>query len=141
MKKSILTFAIICVFTIGSFAKGDGKSTLTVTIKNLQSTEGLVSVTVFDSKESFLENGIQKTAKIDGSGTVTLVFENLADGDYAASSIHDINANGELDTGTFGIPSEPYGFSNDARGTFGPASFDDSKFTISGDKQISITVK
>ena len=36
-----------------------------------------------------------------------------------------------LDTGFLGIPTEDYGFSNDAKGTFGPASFDDSKFEMS----------
>ena len=32
-----------------------------------------------------------------------------------------------------GIPSEPFAFSNNARGSFGPASWEDSAFEVSGD--------
>ena len=40
----------------------------------------------------------------------------------------------------FGIPTEDYGFSNDAKGNFGPASFDDSSFELDDNKTIEINV-
>jgi uncharacterized protein (DUF2141 family) len=47
-----------------------------------------------------------------------------------------------LDTGLFGIPKEPYGFSNNARNPFGPPQFDDVKFMVSGEAlTLTITVK
>jgi len=141
MKKLILTLVTCILLTTRLLAGGEEKSTLTVVVKNLQNSEGQVSVTVFEGEGNFLKKGLEKATQVNTDGTATLIFENLSAGVYAASAIHDMNSNGDLDTGVFGIPTEPYGFSNDARGTFGPASFEDSKFTLSGDKQISITVK
>jgi len=37
-----------------------------------------------------------------------------------------------------GMPNEPYGFSNDARGSFGPPSFEDASFVV-GEENLSIT--
>ena len=44
-------------------------------------------------------------------------------GTYAVAVHHDEDGDGEMDTGLFGIPSEPHGFSNNARGRFGPPSW------------------
>jgi uncharacterized protein (DUF2141 family) len=41
-----------------------------------------------------------------------------------------------------GIPKERYGFSNNARGRFGPASYEDCKFNVKGNNVIQeLTVK
>ena len=40
---------------------------------------------------------------------------NLEPGDYAVAIYHDENGNGQLDKRLFGIPKEPYGFSNNYR--------------------------
>jgi len=47
----------------------------------------------------------------------------LPPGEYGVMAFHDRNANGRLDTLPIGLPTEPYGFSNDSRGTFGPPSW------------------
>ena len=44
---------------------------------------------------------------------------------------HDRNANGKLDTNWLGIPKEPYGFSNGARGILVWPDWDEVKFTTS----------
>jgi len=43
---------------------------------------------------------------------------------------HDEDNSGKFLKGTFGIPKVQYGFSNNAHGAFGPASFEKAKFTI-----------
>ncbi len=40
----------------------------------------------------------------------------------------DLNGDGKLTKNSFGLPIEPYGFSNNARSTFGPPSFSQSAF-------------
>ena len=40
------------------------------------------------------------------------------------------NENEKLETNFIGIPEEEYGFSNNARGTFGPPSFESASFTL-----------
>ena len=142
MIKSILTIVGILAASWVLATDDTQSSKLTVIIKNLKTQEGKVGITLFDSDEKFLEQGlVEKTVKSSATGFVEIVIENLPHGTYAISAMHDQDGDGELDTAVFGIPTEPYGFSNDARGKFGPPSFDDSKFIINGDKTIEINVK
>jgi len=57
---------------------------------------------------------------------------------YSVSVYYDLDENGELNTGFLGIPSEPVGFSNNAKGSFGPPSFEDTKFKPSKNQTIEI---
>ena len=40
--------------------------------------------------------------------------------------------NEKLDTNFFGIPKEQFGFSNNAKGRFGPPSFESASFELDG---------
>mgnify|MGYP001006949608 CR=1 FL=1 len=69
------------------------------------------------------------------------VRNNIEKGSYAVSVYHDENNNDILETaGLFGVPIEPYGFSNNPSMTFGP-SFKKSVFKMTSDKDISIKLK
>lgn len=60
-------------------------------------------------------------------------FTGIASGTYAIAAYHDENANGKLDRNFIGIPSEPYGMTNDARPKiFAAPTFDDAKFVYGG---------
>jgi uncharacterized protein (DUF2141 family) len=58
------------------------------------------------------------------------------------ASYHDENDNGKLDTNAFGLPTEGYGFSNDAQGTLGPPSYTQAAFDFDGksDKAIRFSL-
>ncbi|MGC4093988.1 MAG: DUF2141 domain-containing protein [Polyangiaceae bacterium] len=71
------------------------------------------------------------TAKISG-GAALCVFERVPSGVFGASAFHDENSNGKLDTNFIGLPTEEYCASRNARGSFGPPSFDDAKFLYKG---------
>ncbi|MCY4608268.1 MAG: DUF2141 domain-containing protein [bacterium] len=64
------------------------------------------------------------------AGTLSLVFPDLAEGHYAVSVMHDENGDGELDANLLGVPTEGYGFSNDATGFMGPPDFSDASVEI-----------
>lgn len=140
MKKSILTVLGIVVATISILA-ADGQNQLTVVVKNMQNTNGNLRVTLFDSESNWLKEGDLRLVNIKSQDAVTITFKDLPEGTYGVAVVHDDNANEEMDTNSFGIPTEAYGFSNDARGMFGPAEFEDSKFEVNGDKQIEINIK
>ncbi len=103
---------------------------VTVTIDGIGSTEGMVMAGLFDSPLSFPQKFIRGESIAANTPSVTLVFENVEPGRYAMSAFHDRNGNGKLDTGAFGVPKEPYGFSRDARGVMGPPAFDDAVFDV-----------
>jgi len=68
-------------------------------------------------------------------------FEDIAPGTYALAVVHDENMNGKLDTNWLGIPTEGYGFSNDAKAMLGPPSFSAASFTYDGqDMELTISL-
>ncbi len=58
------------------------------------------------------------------------VFPDIKPGRYALAAYADLNNNKTLDLSFMGIPNEPYGFSRDARSTFGPPSFEQAAFDV-----------
>ena len=80
--------------------------------------------------------GVIEDVKI---GSVTYTFE-LPDGTYAIGIFVDKNYNNKMDRNLFGVPKEQFGFSNNAKGNFGPPSFEDASFTVLGDMKIEINL-
>ena len=99
---------------------------LRVRLTGIGEEVGFVRVALFASVSDF--DGGKQTAgyfTVARGDEVEVVFANLPPGRYGVSSFHDLNGNAELDTNLLGMPTEPYGFSRDARGNFGPPSFED----------------
>lgn len=109
---------------------------LQVYITGLDNNQGNIMVAVYDNKATFLkEEGRIATAILPAANAqksrVVTTFKNFKLGNtYAIAAYHDTNSNKKLDTGLFGIPIEGYGFSNNARGFFGPPSFDKAAFLL-----------
>ncbi|HET9055094.1 MAG TPA: DUF2141 domain-containing protein [Cyclobacteriaceae bacterium] len=123
------------------FGSGYAQHRVELTIKGIENAQGSVLVAVYNSEVSFMKRHVaSKKVKVTGK-EVSLVFENVAPGDYAISTFHDENDNNKLDTNLLGIPNERYGFSNDARGTFGPPSFEKARIKVDGDKKVVINLK
>jgi len=128
----VLTAFTLFISTNQSLAQSKS-GTLEVIIKGYPNKNGSITVGVFNNKEAFLKEAFQEAnIKIGNESNVTLKFENLPYGNYAASVYHDENDNGELDTNFIGIPKEVYGFSNNAKGMFGPPPYKDCLFEVNG---------
>ena len=114
--------------------------TLTVTINNIKNMEGTLEVGLFNNNGRFLEEGQAfKSISVEvENGSETFVFKNLPKGDYAISLYHDENANGTCDRNFFGIPKEPYAFSNNFKPKFSAPTFKDCQFELTEDKSIKI---
>jgi uncharacterized protein (DUF2141 family) len=53
----------------------------------------------------------------------------------AVAAFQDLNRDGVLNKGAYGVPIEPYGFSNNARGPFGPPSFESASVRLPAQSQ------
>lgn len=108
-------------------------NTLTVEVYNLRNAEGVVRLSLYASADGFptdISKAVRKaTGKIQ-DGKCTIQLNNLPQGDYAISLLHDENNNGKMDTRLMGIPKEGYGASNDAKVTFGPPKYEDARFVL-----------
>jgi len=122
--------------------------TVTVEVRNIE-TKGEMHLAIYDDADVFEnDNGekggaakgiVEGVIEEVGTGTATYSFE-LPNGTYAIGIFVDANYNNEMDRNFFGVPKEQYGFSNDAKGSFGPPSFKDASFTVSGDMQLEINL-
>lgn len=102
---------------------------LEVTLSGVESSEGRVVVALYGSAESFDESEEPlRSARLAPDGELIWRLEEVPFGTYAVKAYHDVDDDGELDRGALGRPTEPYGFSNDARGRFGPPSFEAACF-------------
>jgi len=131
-KRMVTTLAgFLSVWALQSHA-----TDLTVHLHGLQTSDGNVMVALYNSEASFMKEATQSSMvsanTSDQSSSVTLVFKNLAKGQYALTAFHDVNANGKLDSNAFRIPTEPVGFSNGATPRFGPPKFTEASFEFDG---------
>lgn len=114
----------------------DGGASLTIEIGNL-APQGAVLLQLFDSEAGYDSGeGVGARRVVVDSDSATVSFEGLAPGQYAFRLFHDLDSDGEMDTNPFGIPTEPFAFSNNARGRFGPASWADAAFTVSAGENV-----
>jgi uncharacterized protein (DUF2141 family) len=117
--------------------QGSTAYNMPVSIGNLQAAKGQLMVAIYKSGDGFLAEDkaiFKKNYAIKEKGTFALEIPNLAEGNYAISCYHDVNGNGTLDKNLFGVPTEPYGFSQNARPKFRAPNWDEAKFYFKGQK-------
>jgi uncharacterized protein (DUF2141 family) len=103
---------------------------LVIHVDNVKSASGQVMVALYDNAAAFLKHPARAAqAQADKAGT-TLVFHDVAPGDYGFAVFHDANGNGRMDKNLMGIPTEPIAFSNNAQGRMGPPTFDAVKLAV-----------
>lgn len=102
---------------------------VTVTITKVAANGTRVGVQLCTEKEFLsrcaLRQGVPGTAD-----TVSVTFTDVPPGTYAMTAYQDMDGDGRMATGPFGIPSEPVAISRDAKGMMGPPAFADAAFTV-----------
>jgi len=119
-------------------------SNFELVIYGLKDVKGEVRIALFNSEEKYgdKEDPLHAVVLEVKSDTVVWDEAELPFGEYAIAVYHDKNVNGKLDSNFLGIPKEAYGFSNNARGRFGPASWKDAHFIVNeANSSMSIEVK
>jgi uncharacterized protein (DUF2141 family) len=112
-------------------------SRLTFTFETGAET-GAVMVALY-ADEAAYESG---AARVDvAAGERAAVFENLPAGAYGMKAFHDVNGNGKMDVNPFGMPTEPFAFSNNAVGNMGPARWDRARFDVAGATAQTIRIR
>lgn len=119
IKGLFISLLISCLFNV-VFASGTE-----LYFPDLKSQKGNILIAVLDQTGKEIELRIVQVENLE----VRVKLNKLEVGKkYAVKAFHDVNGNKKLDTNFFGVPTEPYGFSNNARGTFGPPSLSEMIF-------------
>jgi len=120
--------AIALMLAVSASAQGTTPScTLRIHVDGFRNTKGNLGTVVFASPDGWPED-LSKSfrhgpAPIDKSTRTAVAEWQVPPGDYGVAAIHDENSNHALDRNIFGIPKEGFGFANNPRIRFGPASF------------------
>ena len=104
-------------------------------ISDVKSNKGSVTATLWTSEADYLDldaSKMRQSAKII-AGKAVLRLEDLPPGTYSVALYHDENGNNKMDTNFIGIPKEGWAFSNNAKGSFGPPSFEKTSFEVAAD--------
>ena len=112
-----------------------------VNVTGLRSDKGTVLVQLASSAEDYDEDerAFRAAAVKSTDEKATVVFADVPYGEYAVKLFQDENENRKIDIGFLG-PKEPYGFSNNVFGTFGPPPFEQAKFPLTV-RELTITIE
>ncbi len=115
-----------------------------VIVTNLRNDHGRVGCGLFKGPDGFPRDKAKEYrgtwASITNS-TAVCDFKGVPAGDYAVTVLHDENLNGKMDFNMLGIPTKGYGFSNDAKATVKPPSFEAAQVTYSGTGTLDVPIK
>ncbi|SEB53225.1 Uncharacterized conserved protein, DUF2141 family [Tenacibaculum sp. MAR_2009_124] len=136
MKFIINVTLILSMFAV-KVATAQNQS-IEITVVNATSDKGMVIFALYN-KANYMKQPIQgKTATIT-KGKSSVVFKNVAAGEYAVICYHDKNSNEKMDFEANGMPLEDYGATNNKM-NFGPPRYDDAKFDVT-DKNVSLKIR
>lgn len=140
MKTLMLTLITICTLQFAN-AQESSSLMLTVNVEGISEYKGSLILSIFNSEETYLNKPLErKVIDLEAQKQNEFIFANLAKGEYAITVIHDENKNGKLDMGMMG-PTEGLGYSNNARGMFGPAKYEDVRMNIIENMTTTIKLK
>ncbi|MEM1397470.1 MAG: DUF2141 domain-containing protein [Pseudomonadota bacterium] len=108
---------------------------LKLTFSNIEPETGTLWISVctkeqLKARDAGEEFDCPGAAKIPAKEGAEITFDDIPAGTYAATAYHDDNDNGQLDFDDRGIPFEATGNARNARGFFGPPSFNQMKIKL-----------
>jgi len=124
--------AAVCALALAALPAAAGELILTIVGAD---GPGVVMGRVFRDAPSFERrtDAAAQFVSAPDKGRVVVRVADLPPGRYAVATFLDRNGNAQIDTTLFGLPTEPYGFSNDASGVMGPPDFAQAAFEITGE--------
>lgn len=139
-----LPFVALTALSLMAAASRAFAADLTVTVEGARSAEGPVMFALYDSADGFGSSDRRLHAQMAPAaqpGGATAVFRGLPAGRYALAVFHDANGNGKLDRNLLGMPTEAYGFSNNAMGVASAPSFEQAAVELGSDRAITIKLR
>jgi uncharacterized protein (DUF2141 family) len=137
IKISSLTFLFLFCFT------NTEAGTVKIFISNVDQEKGTIHYAIFNNPEFFPEDqgkmlgGVKNISEVVKTG---IVINELQESNYAIAIFHDKNFNNTFDT-LLAIPTEKYGFSNNAKVFFGPPKFEEASIFVGENETVEILIE
>lgn len=131
--QAILSALSMALATLsGVAAAQDAGTTLSVRFTGIETPEGAVMGAVFNNEDAYNGKGapVRQIMITADKAEVEAQLAGLAPGTYAIKVFHDIDGDHAMSTNPYGMPIEPFAFSNNAVGNMGPARWADAAFQV-----------
>jgi uncharacterized protein (DUF2141 family) len=114
-----------------------------VTLTGISDSQGQVACALFPSSIGFPMEPAQAMRQQQPAkpGAIEFRFEDVKPGTYAVSASHDRNSNGKTDRNFVGIPTEPWGVSQNARPKMRAPKFDEAAFAVAEGQTVRIEIR
>lgn len=141
--KTIIAAIALNIPAVTAVYAAEAAAKLEVAFTGIETQKGAVMFGIYDSEDAYNKGVSMNGARVVvDKADITTVIEGLPAGRYAIKAFHDIDGDGKMSSNPFGMPTEPFAFSNDAKGSMGPAKWSDAAFDVkSGMTKVSITIK
>lgn len=134
LKKTIIAIILFIPIATQSLF---GQYSLKIEISDLRNNSGQIILELNNENGERISGFYQG---IDNNKSI-IIINNLKPGKYSFKYFHDENKNEKLDTNILGIPKEGFGFSNNAKGTFGPPAFNKTVFDLKSDRTVRCNIQ
>jgi len=125
--------ALVAATAFGGLAQVQAaeKGNLKVVFTGLRQDAGTVRIALVHTKAGYKDEEkhgfrLEEVKVKDLKAEYT--FSEIPAGIYSIKAYQDLNGDKKLNENLFGVPLEPYGFSNNVRGVFGPPAYEKTTF-------------
>lgn len=129
--------------TAGAVAAEPVAPALTIEFANIAEPSGQILVAIYDSEAAFDRGGkpVRNIAVPVDAASESVTVDGLGAGRYGFKLFHDVDGDGKMGTNPYGMPIEPFAFSNNAVANMGPAKWAAAAFDVAGATTQTITFR
>lgn len=127
---SLPALVLAALLTLPQTASAEPAAKLSLTVNGIKDAKGALMIAVFD-EATYGKGKPVASAAVPVTGLTVSTMIDLPPGKYGIQMFHDVDGDGKMATNPFGMPIEPFGFSNNAPAQFGPATWMDAAFSVS----------
>ncbi len=141
--KSLLAAVALSVPALVAAQAAAPIAQLEVKFSGIEQPSGAIMVAVYDNEAGYNSDKPVRVARLAvAQADAKTLVEGLPAGRYAIKAFHDVDGDGQMSVNPYGMPTEPFAFSNNAKGNMGPASWAQSAFEVkAGSNTQAITIQ
>jgi uncharacterized protein (DUF2141 family) len=126
---TVPAMVVAALLALPQSASAEPAAKLSLTVTGIKEAKGALMIAVFDEAGYAKDKSVAAAAVPVTALTASTTFD-LRPGKYGIKMFHDVDGDGKMATNPFGMPIEPFGFSNNAPAQFGPATWQAAAFDV-----------
>jgi uncharacterized protein (DUF2141 family) len=126
---TVPAMVVAALLALPQSASAEPAAKLSLTVTGIKEAKGALMIAVFDEAGYAKDKSVAAAAVPVTALTASTTFD-LPPGRYGIKMFHDVDGDGKMATNPFGMPIEPFGFSNNAPAQFGPATWQAAAFDV-----------